>query len=145
MGALPLWQYPTGQGHGRAAGLARVAVSTDDKIRSNVIRIQSHDCIDEAVKIFSNVSASHRLPKHTTDDFSWPKDDIVVVKNLSEQDCAVSLEMLRTDSDYIVLRSSRLSARILYQGEKCSHTLHAGEAWTLRACDALANGSQLSI
>src|SRR5271170_2504425 len=111
--------------------------SGSDRVRSNVIRIQSPDCIDEAVKIFSNVSASYRLPKHTTDDFSWPKDDIVVVKNLSEQDCAVSLEMLRTDSDYVVLRSSRMMARLLYPGEKGTHTLHAGEAWTLRACDAL--------
>jgi hypothetical protein len=116
-----------------------------DKLRTNVIRVQSHDCIDEAVKIFSNVARSHRLPKHTTDDFSWPKDDIVVIKNLSEQDCAVSLEMLRTDSDYVVLRSSRLMHRLFYPGEKGTHTLHAGEAWTLRSCDALANGSQLSI
>ena len=112
---------------------------------TNVIRIQSHDCIDEAVKIFSNVSASHRLPKHTTDDFSWPKDDIVVIKNLSEQDCVVILEMLRTDSDYIVLRSSRLMSRLLYAGEKGTHVLAAGEAWTLRSCDALANGSRLSV
>jgi hypothetical protein len=116
-----------------------------DDIRTNIVRITSHDCIDEAVKIFSNVSASHRLPKHTTDDFSWPKDDIVVIKNLSEQDCAVTLEMLRTDSDYIVMRSSKLTARLLYAGEKACHTLHAGEAWTLRSCDALANGSRLSI
>lgn len=116
-----------------------------DRLRTNVIRITSHDCIDEAVKIFSNVSASHRLPKQTTDDFSWPKDDIVVIKNLSEQDCAVSLELLRTDSDYIVLRSSRLMHRLFYTGEKGTHTLHAGEAWTLRCCDALANGSQLSV
>jgi hypothetical protein len=97
------------------------------------------------VKIFSNVSASHRLPKHTTDDFSWPKDDIVVIKNLSEQDCAVTLEMLRTDSEFIVLRSSRLKHAMLQPGGKLTDVLHAGEAWTLRSCDALANGSQLSV
>lgn len=119
--------------------------SGTNRVASNTIRIQSHDCIDEAVKIFSNVSASHRLPKQTTDDFSWPKDDIVVVKNLSEQDCAVSLELLRSDSEYIVLRSSRLMSRIFYPGDKGTHTLHAGEAWTLRTCDALANGSRLSV
>ncbi len=111
----------------------------------NCIRLRSHDCIDESIKIFSNVSASHRLPKNVTDDFSWPRDAITVIKNLSEQDCALSLEMLRTDSEYVVLRSSRGPSKILKAQEPATHILHAGEAWTLRSCDASTPVGQLSV
>lgn len=107
-------------------------------IRTNCVRFTSHDCVDESVKIFSNVSASHRLPKHVTDDFSWPKDAITVIKNLSEQDCAISVEILRADSGCIVLRSSRGPAKTWEAGQKGTHVLHAGEAWTLQSADAIS-------
>lgn len=116
-----------------------------DRVRTNCIRLRTHDGIDEAIKVFSNVSESHRLPRNCTDDFSWPRDAITVIKNLSEQDATVSIEMLRTDSEYVVLRSSRGAAKSLYAGQPSTHVLHAGEAWTLRSCDALSPVGQLSV
>lgn len=116
-----------------------------DRIASNCIRIQSHDCVDESIKIFSNVSSSHRLPRETVDDFTWPKDAIVVVKNLSEQECLVTLEMLRTDSEYIVIRSSRGGGREIKSGDKWELKLRGGEAWTLRSCDATSPVAGASI
>lgn len=116
-----------------------------DKVSTNCMRISSHDCIDDSIKIFSSVSASHRLPKRTTDDFSWPKDAIVVIKNLSEQECAVTLEILRCDSEYVVLRSSRGPAKSFHPGQAGTHPLRPGEAWTLRSCDALTPVGQLSV
>jgi hypothetical protein len=115
------------------------------RARMNIVRIESHDCIDESIKIFSNVNASHRLPKHTVDDFSWPKDGIVVIKNLSEQECAVSLTMLACSAEYVVLRSSRGPAKAFYVGIKGTHPLRPGEAWTLRGCDALTPVGALSV
>lgn len=120
-------------------------MGSTDRVQTNCLRISSHDCIDESVKIFSSVSHSHRLPKNTTDDFSWPRDAIVVIKNLSEQECAVSLEVLRCDSEYVVLRSSRGPAKAFHPGQKSTHPLRPGEAWTLRSCDALTPVGQLSV
>lgn len=119
--------------------------SGTERVATNTVRLRTHDAVDESIKIFSNVSESHRLPKNFTDDFSWPRDAIVVIKNLSEQDATVSIEMLRTDSEYVVLRSSRGPAKTFAAGIASTHTLHAGEAWTLRSCDALTPVGRLSI
>ena len=120
-------------------------VDGTDKVQTNVVRLRSHDCIDESIKLFSSISDSKRLPKNYTDDFSWPKDAMVVIKNLSEQDCSLSIEMLRTDSEFVVLRSSRGPAKSLFTGISSTHVLHAGEAWTLRSCDALTPVGRLSV
>lgn len=115
------------------------------KVQTNCVRFSSHDCIDESVKVFSSIASSLRLPRETAEDFTWPKDAIVVIKNLSEQDCAVSLEILRTDSDALVLRSSRAGAKTFSQGDKSTHVLHAGEAWTLQSGDAVTPAGRLSV
>ena len=114
-------------------------------VRTNMMRFTTHDCVDESVKIFSNVSGSHRLPKGTADDFSWPKDAITVIKNLSEQDCVVTVECLRADSGCIVLRSSRGPAKTWDTGQKGTHVLHAGEAWTLQSADAISPVGRLPV
>jgi hypothetical protein len=116
-----------------------------ERIQSNCLRLRTHDGVDEAIKIFSNVSGSHRLPRNFTDDFTWPRDAITVVKNMSEQDCTLTLEMLRTDSEFVVIRSSRCGTRSIRAEEKLSVLLRAGEALTFRSCDASTPVGALSI
>jgi hypothetical protein len=108
----------------------------------NSVRLKSTDCIDQSIKLFSNFGASQRLPRNDTDDFSFDQNGIFIVKNLSEQDCTIDVEVLKCTGDYLIWRSSRGGGMQCVEGSKMRQLpLAAGEAWTFRANNATGKGA----
>lgn len=113
-----------------------VSIVSTEKATLNSIRLWSTDCIDQSIKLFSNFGESIKLPRNHKDDFSWNRDGIFVVKNLSEQDCTLHLGIIACTGDIVVMRSSHQSARVFKAGDSATRLLKAGESLTFRADNA---------
>jgi hypothetical protein len=117
-----------------------VEIITTERATLNSIRLWSTDCVDQSIKVLSNFGESQRLPKNDKEDFSWNRDGLFVVKNLSEQDCTLHVGVIRCTGDLIVMRSSHQSARTFRAGDSAKRLLKAGESLTFRADNAMDRG-----
>lgn len=113
-----------------------VSIVSTERATLNSIRVVSTDCIDQSIKLFSNFGESVRLPRNHKDDFSWDRDGLMVMKNLSEQDCTVEVGVIGCTGEYVVMRSSHQSSRVFRAGESAKRLLKAGESLTFRANNA---------
>lgn len=118
------------------------AIVSTERATINSLRFISPDCKDESIKLLSNFGASIKLPRNHSDDFSFNRDGLLVVKNLSEQDCTLRIEVMKCTGDYLVMRSSHQSARTFAQGMSVSRLLKGGESLTFRANNAQGKGAQ---
>lgn len=114
---------------------ANIQVKT--RARLSTVKITTHECFKDCIKVFSNIEATHRLPSHTTESFSFHANGMLVVKNCSEQAAAVDAEVLSTfDDEPLIIRSNRSSARLWTMNEKKKTVLQGGEALTIRSIHA---------
>jgi hypothetical protein len=108
----------------------------------NNIRLRSRDCADGSLHVKSNLGRTTVLPRNDTDDFSFGKDDIVVIINKSEDKFTLEFEVLRLskDTDYLVLSFTRKGTRKIDASTRADIKMEAGEALTIRANNALNPG-----
>ena len=121
--------------------MADIFSPNQTKARLNSLRLFSGDCVDESLKLFSNFGESLRLKRNNRDDFSFNRDGLFVIKNLSEQEATIEIEVIACTGDYLVMRSSHQSARTFVQGQKVTRLIKAGESITLRSNDAQGKGA----
>lgn len=125
----------------RLGELENMEIISTQRATINSVRLKSTDCIDESIKLFSNFGQSQRLRRNEQDDYSFNRDGLFIIKNLSEQDCTFDIEILKCTGDYLIVRSTRQNARTMRERDTGRFLLRAGEAWTVRASNAQGNGT----
>lgn len=113
------------------------AVHVKQRAQLSAIKVTTHECVKESIKIFSNIEATHRLSSRITESFSFHVNGILVIKNCSEQAAAVDVEIVKAAEDEpLIVRSNRSSARLWSEGETKQTVLQGGEALTIRSIHA---------
>jgi hypothetical protein len=121
--------------------MENISIQSTQRATLNSVRIKSTDMIDRGIKVLSNFGNSEYLARNHQEDFSFNRDGMLVAKNVTEQDCTVTFHCIRCTAEYLVVRSNRVSARLLSgpagrRKESFKTLLRAGESLTFRSCDA---------
>lgn len=109
----------------------------NEPIKLSTIEIKVADGQDEQVWVQSTISATHKLPRQTKDQFSFGQSDLVILTNRGSDFATCHLHAVACGESGILIGSNRRATVLLRVDTDRTLLMKPGEVLTIRSVDAI--------